>query len=83
MSILDNFFMMVECTTNEGSTIHFWRDIRNAGVLQRKFPQLYSYALNKNISAKSFMTGNIQRHFWRPLSIEVSSPLAELQQLLD
>jgi hypothetical protein len=82
MSISDNFFMMAECTANEGNTIYFWRDTWNAGVLQWKFPQLYSYALNKNISAKSFMSGNIFRHFWRPLSIEASSQLDELQQLL-
>jgi hypothetical protein len=28
------------------------------------------------------MTGNIQRHLWRPLSIEASTQLDELQQLL-
>jgi hypothetical protein len=41
---------------------------RNAGVLQCKFPQLYSFPLNKNISAKVFMDGDIQRHFWRPVN---------------
>jgi hypothetical protein len=82
MSISDNFFMMVECSTNEVNTIYFWRDTWNAGVLQWKYPQLYFFDLNKNISAKSFMNGDIHRHFWRPLSIEGSTQLVELQQLL-
>jgi hypothetical protein len=75
MSISDNFFMMAKCVANEGSTIYFWRDAWNAGVLQWKFPQLYSFTLNKNTSAKSFMSGDIHRHFWRPLYIEASSQL--------
>jgi hypothetical protein len=82
MSISDNFFMMVECSPNEVNTIYFWRDTWNAGVLQWKYPQLYFFDLNKNISAKSFMNGDIHRHFWRPLSIEGSTQLVELQQLL-
>jgi hypothetical protein len=52
-------------------------------VLQWKFPQLYSFALNKNISAKAFRSGDIQRHSWLSFSIESSEQLSELQILLN
>jgi hypothetical protein len=82
MSISDNFFMMAECIIHEGDTIYFWRDTWNQGVLQWKFPHLYSYALNKNILAKAFRYGDIHKYFWGPLSIEASDQLVELQLLL-
>jgi hypothetical protein len=43
---------------------------------------LLSFALNKNISLKAFKTGQIERHFWCPLSIEASGQLEELQIML-
>jgi hypothetical protein len=63
MSIFYHFFMMVTCTTHEGKTVYFWSDTRNPRALQWKLPQLYSFALNKNRSAKAFRNGDIQRHF--------------------
>jgi hypothetical protein len=55
---------------------------RYLGVLQWKFPQLFSFALNKNISLKAFKTGQLERHFWRHLSIEASEQLEEMQTML-
>jgi hypothetical protein len=39
--------------------------------------------LNKNISLKAFREGDIQSHFWTPLSIEASEQRDRLQQLLE
>jgi hypothetical protein len=50
--------------------------------LQWKFRQLYSFALNKNISLKAFRSRDILDQFWTPLSQEASSQLQELQFLL-
>jgi hypothetical protein len=78
MSLSNHFFMMVACTFNEGSTLYFWRDTWNLGVLQWKFPQLFSFGLHKNISAKAFRSGDIQRNFWLPLSVEASEQQSKL-----
>jgi hypothetical protein len=51
-------------------------------VLQWRFPQLYSFALNENISVKFFRARTIERLFWHPLSIEASMQLEELQRLI-
>jgi hypothetical protein len=63
MSLSDHFFMMAACKAHERNTLYFWRDTWNAGVLQWKFSQLYSFALNKNISLKAFWDREIQNHF--------------------
>jgi hypothetical protein len=63
MSLSDHFFMMAACKAHEGNTLYFWRDTWNAGVLQWKFSQLYSFSLNKNISLKAFRDREIQNHF--------------------
>jgi hypothetical protein len=83
MSLSDNFFMMASYTSPTGNTIYLWRDTWNLGVLQRKIPQLYSFTLNKNISAQAFRNGNIHRLFWLPLSMEASSQLSYPQHLLN
>jgi hypothetical protein len=83
MSIYDHYFMLASCSAQVGYTIYFWRDTWNLGVLQWKFPQLFSYALNKNISLKAFREGDIQSHFWTPLSIEALDQQDQLQQLLE
>jgi hypothetical protein len=82
INLSDHFFMMASCSAREGDTLYFWRDTWDLGVLQWKFPQLFSFALNKNISLKAFKTRQIERHFWRPLSIEASGQLEELQIML-
>jgi hypothetical protein len=48
-----------------------------------EIPSVYSFALNKNISAHAFKNGNISRLFWLPLSLEASSQLTDLQELLN
>jgi hypothetical protein len=75
--------MMASCTSQAGNTIYLWRDTWNLGVLQWEIPQLYYFALNRNISAQAFRNGNIHKLFWLPLSMEASSQLFDLQHLLN
>jgi hypothetical protein len=83
MSLSDIFLMMASCSVNKGDTIYFWQDTWNSGVLKWSFPQLFSFALNKNISFQAFNSGDLQRHFWTPLSLEASADqLEDLQDAL-
>jgi hypothetical protein len=52
--------MIAAYTAHEGNTLYFWRDTWNAWMLQWKFPQLYSFALNKNISLKAFRDRDLE-----------------------
>jgi hypothetical protein len=83
MNLSGHFFMMASCSAREGDTLYFWRDTWDLGVHQWKFRQLFSFALNKNISLKALKAGQIERNFWCPLSIEASDQLQELQTMLN
>jgi hypothetical protein len=45
-------------TFGDGSTMLFWSDLWNANILESKFPRLYSFARNKNISVARFLSNN-------------------------
>jgi hypothetical protein len=75
MSLADHFFMLASCAASQGDSLYFWRDTWNPGVLRWKFPQLFSFAYNKDISVKAFRSGDILDHFWTPLSVEAIGQL--------
>jgi hypothetical protein len=51
--------------------------------LQHKFPRLYSYAKNKNISVAQFLINNrIEDQFHLPLSIQAFQEYQQLQQII-
>jgi hypothetical protein len=72
MSLSNHYFMMASCNVNGGHTLYFWRDSWNPGVLRWRFPQLFSFALNKDISLKAFLSKDINSLFWQPISEEAS-----------
>lgn len=43
---------MAKCNISQGDTIHFWKDSWNETELELRFPQLYSYARDKEITVK-------------------------------
>jgi hypothetical protein len=63
-----------------GSTVLFWSDIWNDHLLQHKFPTLYSYAKNKDISVAQFLSqNNIADHFHLPMSVQAFQEYQQLQ----
>jgi hypothetical protein len=57
----------------------FWSDIWNDLLLGQKFPRLFSYVKNKNISVAMFILNNrIEDQFHLPLSVQAF----QLQQIL-
>jgi hypothetical protein len=53
-------------------THYIFGEIRGTWVFCNEFfSQLYSFALNKNISVKVLSNGSLERHFWGPLCVEV------------
>lgn len=71
------------CSVNNGLTVMFWKDLWDLGVLQWRFPQLFSFARLKNISCRDFLSKDPATQFWLPMSQEAAAQLVQLQQLLD
>jgi hypothetical protein len=71
------------CSIGNGTIVKFWSDVWNEHHLQHKFPWLYSYAKNKNISVAQFLlNNNINDQFNLPLSVEAFQEYQELQELI-
>jgi hypothetical protein len=65
------------------SAVLFWSDVWNDLLLQNKFPRLYSYAKNRNISVAQFLLNNhIEEQFHLPLSIQAFQEYQQLQDLI-
>jgi hypothetical protein len=62
-----------------GDAILFWKDIWNDRILEHTFPELYSFAINKDITLFSVKNQkSFQDLFNIPLSEEALSQLCEL-----
>jgi hypothetical protein len=46
------------CKIGDGSSVLFWTDVWNDQRLCQKFPRLFSYANNKNVSVAQFLMHN-------------------------
>jgi hypothetical protein len=61
----------------------FWSDVWNDNLLEHKFPRLYSFVKNKNISVASFLQNNqIEQKFHVPLSIQAFQEYQEMQDII-
>jgi hypothetical protein len=83
LKLCDDFRAIAKCKAGDGATVLFWSDVWNDLLLQYKFPRLYSYAKNKNISVAQFLINNrIEDQFHLPLSIQAFQEYQQLQQTI-
>jgi hypothetical protein len=78
MSLSDNFLMVASCKAHSGLTCTFWKDSWDFGVLHHKFPQLFYFVRDQNISIAKFLTQDAYENFHAPLSVISSDQLQEL-----
>lgn len=60
----------------------FWKDTWDLGVLQWKYPQLFSFVTDQYISVSKFLSQDAYENFHAPLSIIASTQLQELAVLV-
>lgn len=74
---------MAACQVHDGRSVLLWKNIWNFGILQWKFPQLFSFDYDQNASVRDFLDGQeLYAKFQLPLSPIASSQLNELSVLL-
>jgi hypothetical protein len=80
LKLCDLFRGIANCKIGDGSTVLFWSDLWNDNVMQIKYPRLYSFAKNKNISVAQFLTNNtLEMQFHLPLSEQAYQEYQSLQ----
>jgi hypothetical protein len=81
--LCDIFRGIATCKVGDGSTVLFWSDVWNDHLLQNKYPRLYSFAKNKQITVAQFLLNNqIESQFHLPLSVQAFQEYQDLQQLI-
>ena len=74
---------VAKCTIGDGSTVAFWGDLWSTAILSEKFPRLFSFAINLDISVKEIiMAQDLDSVFHLPISEQAFQELGELQGLL-
>jgi len=66
--LCDLFRGIVECKIGDGSIVLFWSDHWNDNILKTKYPRLFPFTKNKNITVAQFC----QTTSWRPSFIFLS-----------
>jgi hypothetical protein len=83
LKLAGKFRGIAACKVGSGTTVLLWSDVWNEQHLQYKYPRLYSFAKNKDISVAQFLTHNTaQQQFHLPLSVEAFQEYQDLQQLI-
>lgn len=78
MSLSVDFRGLASCSFGDGTSVSFWEDIWDMGLLKLEFPHLYSFAKDTKISVATFLSRDIKNNFLLLLSIEASMQLTEL-----
>jgi hypothetical protein len=83
LKLCDTFKGIAKCSVGNGSTVHFWTEVWNGNLLQHKFPRLFSYAKNQNISVADFIhNNNFQQQFHLPLSVQAFQEYQAMQDII-
>jgi hypothetical protein len=75
MSLSMDFRGLASCSFGDGTSVSFWEDIWDMGLLKLEFPQLFSFAKDTKISVATFLSRDIENNFLLPLSLEASMQL--------
>jgi hypothetical protein len=70
-AFIDTFKMIAKCKVRSGNTIMLWNDIWKEDAMRTTFPQLHSFAKNKDISVSNAIqqnTEDLYQLFHLPLS---------------
>jgi hypothetical protein len=84
MNLSPAFRGIASCTIGSGKSALFWKDDWNKGIMQEKYPCLFSYVQHEDISVADFCTSHsISDMFQLPLSPEAFSEWEQLQVTTD
>jgi hypothetical protein len=67
LKFLNTFKGIAQAQLGTGDTTLFWQDLWNGRLLQHEYPELHSFAINKNITVKKMLQSEaIEDNFHPP-----------------
>lgn len=82
LSQLDDFKMIAKCSIQSGRSVRFWLDTWDLGVPKWSYPQLFSFARNKEISVQKFCLQQHIQNFHLTMSPQAVAQLYQLNALV-
>jgi hypothetical protein len=82
MSLAPQFIQMSKCTVKSGTSVSFWHDNWDLGVLKDVYPQLFSFTRSRSCSVFQFLSWDESRSFFLPLSQVAYDQLCSLKESL-
>lgn len=83
LKLLDHFKGLAQASVVSGSSCFFWTDVWDDNIRSIQYPQLFSYAKDKNLSVQQFLQPqDLLDNFFLPLSEEAFDQLLDMFQLL-
>jgi hypothetical protein len=83
LKLCETFRVIASCKVGSGDTVLLWSDVWNDMMMQHKFPRLFSYTKNKDISVAQFLTNNqLHEQFHLPLFVEAFQEHQQMQQII-
>lgn len=84
LKLLPMYKTHARCKANKGDTTLFWTDNWTGEPLSRRFPELYSFAVDKDISLIKLQTQEeISLLFHRPLSYQAYTQFNMVQEMIN
>jgi hypothetical protein len=84
-SLVDDYRSVSRCQIGDGTTVLFWKDFwSNGELLCDKFPRLFSFSLDEDISVASMISSEaLSSCFALPLSVEAFQELQEVSAIIE
>jgi hypothetical protein len=83
LKLLDKFKGLAKVQINNGTSCFLWKDLWADEVLNQKFPELHSFAINNNITySKAISANQLTNLFHLPISQIAHQQLHNLQNIL-
>jgi hypothetical protein len=86
LSLLGKFLLISSCNAGPRNTVRFWMDAWEDISLREQFPQLFSFALDNDITLERFThhcrLNEIDNIFYLPLSLPAVQQFEELSMLV-
>ena len=82
-SFIGDYRSISKCSIGHGSSVLFWKDFWNDSItFSERFPRLYSYARDSDISVNEFAGNDIRTCFALPLSQEAFQEYQEVEAIM-
>jgi hypothetical protein len=82
LKLIDHYKAMARCNLGDGRSAYFWNDLWGDSILQQRFPHLFSFAIDPNLTVHQVLNYEyLEDLFHLPLSVEAHQQFLMMEEL--